>query len=87
MPKTKSLAAIDAWIPEIGAFKIIVGNTHSINFSVGDDCCDFEMLGQEAKKLYWLLPPQHYTSFTTKSLQGIDQYAVLIPYAKVVAEL
>jgi hypothetical protein len=33
-----------------------------------------------AKKLYWLLPPLYYHSFTKKSPQDIEQYAVLIPY-------
>jgi hypothetical protein len=76
VPKTANYAAIDAWIPGIGAFQMTVGKKHDINARAK---CDLAMLGQGANKLYWLLPPLYYHSFTNKS-QDIQQYAVLIPY-------
>jgi hypothetical protein len=77
VPKTTNYAAIDAWIPGIGAFQMTVGKKHDIKVRARDDLA---MLGQGANKLYWLLPPLYYHSFTKKSPQNIEQYAVLIPY-------
>ena len=77
LPKTKNYAGIDAWIPGIGAFQMTVGKKHEIKGGASDDLA---MLGQGANKLYWLLPPLYYHSFTKKTPQDINQYAVLIPY-------
>jgi hypothetical protein len=77
VPKTTNYTAIDAWIPGIGAFQMTVGKTHGIK---GGARNDLAMLGHESNKLYWLLPPLYYHSFTKKSPQDIEQYAVLIPY-------
>lgn len=77
VPKTANYAAIDAWIPGIGAFQMTVGKKHDIKVGARDDLA---MLGKGANKLYWLLPPLYYHSFTKKSSQDIEQYAVLIPY-------
>ena len=77
IPISKNYAAIDAWIPGIGAFQMTVGKKHDIKGGASDDLA---MLGQGANKLYWLLPPLYYHSFTKKTPQNIDQYAVLIPY-------
>jgi hypothetical protein len=80
LPKTKNFAAIDAWIPGIGAFQMTVGRTHD---SIKGAENDLEMLGKEANKLYWLLPPLYYKQFTKKPPQEIDQYALRIPYPTV----
>lgn len=77
VPKTKNYTAIDAWIPGIGAFQMTVGKQHDIK---GGAKNDLEKLGPGANKLYWLLPPLYYRSFTKKTPQDIDQYAVRIPY-------
>ncbi len=77
MPKTKNYAAIDAWIPGIGAFLIAVGKNHDIKGAEDD----LALLG-DANKLYWLLPPLDYHSFTKKAPFEIDQYAPRIPYPK-----
>jgi len=76
VPKSKNYAAIDAWIPGVGAFQITVGKNHGINGRVEEDLAK---LG-EANRLYWVLPPEHYQSFTKKTPQSIEQYAVMIPY-------
>ncbi len=76
VPKTTKYAAFDAWIPGIGAFQMTVGKKHDINIGARDDLA---ILGQGANKLYWLLPSVYYNSFTKKSPQDIEQYAVLIP--------
>jgi hypothetical protein len=76
VPKTMNYTAIDAWIPGIGAFQMTVGKKHDIKSGITNDLA---MLG-EANRLYWLLPPLYYHSFTKKTPQNIDQYAVLIPY-------
>jgi hypothetical protein len=75
VPKAKNYAAIDAWIPGVGAFQITVGKNHELNGRVEKDLAE---LG-EAKRLYWVLPPEHYHSFTKKTPQSIEQYAVMIP--------
>ena len=77
VPQTTDCAAVDAWIPGLGAFQMTVGKKHDIKVGAGDDLA---LLGQGANKLYWLLPPLYYHSFTRKSPQYIEQYAVLIPY-------
>ncbi|KAL3815268.1 hypothetical protein ACHAXA_001880 [Cyclostephanos tholiformis] len=76
VPKTKNYAAIDAWIPGTGAFQMTVGKKHDINSKAEDDLA---MLG-EANRLYWLLPPLYYHSFTKKKPQDIEQYAIMVPY-------
>ena len=78
VPKTKNYASIDAWIPGIGAFQITVGKKHDIKGGAKDDLA---MLGQGSNKLYWLLPPLYYHSFTNPN-QDIEQYAVMIPNPK-----
>jgi hypothetical protein len=77
----KATAAIDAWIPGIGAFNIsVLGNrTGDIEDGVTEDLA---MLGRGANKLYWLLTPLSFQLFTKKSPEDIDQYAVRIPYPK-----
>ncbi|RKP15961.1 hypothetical protein ROZALSC1DRAFT_18145, partial [Rozella allomycis CSF55] len=77
VPKTTNYTAIDAWIPGIGAFQMTVGKKHDIKHNAGKDLAK---LGQGANKLYWLLPPLYYYSFTKKSPQNIEQHAILIPY-------
>jgi hypothetical protein len=37
VPKTKNYAAIDAWIPGIGAFQMTVGKNHDIKTGAKDD--------------------------------------------------
>ena len=76
VPMTSNYAAIDAWIPGIGAFQMTVGEKHAIRGGAENDLA---ML-KEGNKLYWLLPPLYYNSFTKKKPQSIEQYAVLIPY-------
>ena len=77
VPRTKNYTAIDTWIPGIGAFQITVSKKHDINNGA---IKDLALLGNGANKFYWLLPPLYYHSFTKKSPQEIDQYAVLIHY-------
>jgi hypothetical protein len=80
VPKAKNYAAIDAWIPGIGAFQMTVGKKHDIKTSAIDDLA---MLGQGANKLYWLLPTLYYHYFNSNKKShndSIEQYAVLIPY-------
>ena len=76
VPKTTNYTAIDAWIPGIGAFQMTFGMKHDIKGGARDDLA---MLGG-ANRLYWLLPPLYYHSFTKKSPQDIEQHAILIPY-------
>jgi hypothetical protein len=79
VPESTNYTAIDAWIPGIGAFQMTVGKEHVIKGGARDDLV---MLGQGANKLYWLLPPLYYDSFTIKSPQDIEQHAILIPLPK-----
>ena len=67
-------------IPGKGAFQMTVGRTHDIKGGAKDDLA---LLGTNGNKLYWLLPPLYYKSFTKKTPQDIDQYAVRIPYPSV----
>ena len=78
IPKTKNYTAIDAWIPGIGAFQMTVGKSHG--FKVGAEG-DLVVLGN---KLYWLLPPLYFETFTKKGPPHIEEYAVKIPYPSVV---
>ena len=77
VPKNKNYTAIDAWIPGIGAFQMTVSKQHDIKSGAR---VDLEKLGPRGNKLYWLLPPLYYRSFTKKTPQDIDQYAVRIPF-------
>jgi Crinkler effector protein N-terminal domain len=79
VPKTSNYAAFDAWIPGIGAFQMTVRKTHTIRNGAKKDLA---ML-KGGNRLYWLLPPLYYNSFTTKSPDDIEQHAILIPYPNV----
>jgi len=81
VPTKKNYPAIDAWIPNIGAFQITVAKKHELNDSVIQDIAN---LGQGRNKLYWLVPPQNYKDFKCpKDLENIDQYAVMIPFDEI----
>jgi hypothetical protein len=77
VPTTSNYAAIDAWIPGVGAFQMTVSDMHPIK---GDIRSDLRMIGPNDGKLYWVLPPLAYQSFTIKTPQSINQYAIRIPY-------
>ena len=76
VPTTKNYAAIDAWIPGIGAFQMTVGKKHGIKDMAMNDLAAFG----GGNRLYWVLPPLYFNSFTGKSVRGINQYAIKIPY-------
>ncbi len=63
--KKTTYAAIDAWIPGIGAFQMTVGKKHDIKGGARDDLA---MLGG-ANRLYWLLPPLYYHSLPRNHLK------------------
>jgi hypothetical protein len=75
VPKATNHPVIDAWIPGIGGFIMTLGK----NQNVEGIRHDLSRLG-ESNRLYWLLPPLHYHSFTKDDREDIEQYAVLIPY-------
>jgi hypothetical protein len=77
VPNRKNFPALDAWIPGIGGFQSAIGRTHTLNKDVGKYLA---WLGKGANKLYWLLHRSNYSQFTcSKTVPGIEQYAVLIP--------
>lgn len=80
IPETKNSTAVDAWIPGIGAFQVAAGKDNGLRYGIGNELA---MLGPRANKLYWLVPPRHYTSFTKKAPLDIDQFVVRIPYPSV----
>ncbi|KAL3779742.1 hypothetical protein HJC23_001993 [Cyclotella cryptica] len=75
VPKTKTCAAIDAWIPGVGAFQVTAGEEFGINEGAIDDLAK---LGGD-NRLYWLLFPCYFNKFTKQSPHSIEQYAVRIP--------
>jgi hypothetical protein len=81
VPKTRNFTAIDAWIPGIGAFQATVSKTHDIKGALAEDLA---MLGDGAHRLFWLVPPPLFDSFTKKNPQEIDQYAVKVPFPTVI---
>lgn len=54
-----------------------VGKTHDIK-DVAED--DLAKLGRNGNRLFFLLPPLRYNSFTKKTPQTIEQFAILVPY-------
>ncbi|CAJ0627472.1 12924_t:CDS:2 [Entrophospora sp. SA101] len=64
-------------MPNFGGFQMTVGKNHDIK---GGTSSDLEKLGPHGNKLYFLLPPLHFESFTKKTPQTINQFAILIPY-------
>ena len=72
VPKANTYVAIDAWIPGIGAFQMTVRKKHGINDrAIGD----LVMLG-EGNRLYWVVLPENYHSFTKKSPYTIEQHVI-----------
>ena len=76
MPITKTNASINAWIPGIGVFQTAVGKKHGINSGASVELG--KLVG--GNRLFWLIPPNDYNSFTKQSPYNIDQYALMIPY-------
>ncbi|CAJ0753058.1 21169_t:CDS:2, partial [Entrophospora sp. SA101] len=64
-------------MPNFGGFQMTVGKNHDIK---GGTSSDLEKLGPHGNKLYFLLPPLHFESFTKKTPQTINQFGILIPY-------
>ncbi|CEG45865.1 uncharacterized protein PHALS_02138 [Plasmopara halstedii] len=64
-------SAILRWIPDD------LGKTHDIKSGAADDLAK---LGQKGNRLFFLLPPLYYKTFTKKTPQTIEQYAILVPY-------
>jgi len=62
-----------------------VGKTHDLRESAS---ADIAKLGRAGNRLFWLLPPQHFESFTKKNPQKFNfaQFAILIPYPEAVDE-
>ncbi|KAJ0391180.1 hypothetical protein ATCC90586_010906 [Pythium insidiosum] len=54
---------------------------HEIKAGAADDLA---RLGAKGNRLYFLLPPLYFQSFTKKTPQTIQQFALLIPYPEVV---
>jgi len=79
VPRTSNYAAIDAWMPQFGGFQMTVGKTHDIKGGAADDLAK---LGPNGNRLFFLLPPRYYKSFTKKTPQTIEQFAILVPYPK-----
>ncbi|GMF28390.1 unnamed protein product [Phytophthora fragariaefolia] len=77
VPPTSNYTAIDAWMPQFGGFQMTVGKTHDIKSGAADDLAK---LGQNGNRLFFLLPPLYYKTFTKKTPQTIEQYAILVPY-------
>jgi len=76
VPITKTNASINAWIPGIGVFQTAVGKKHGINSGASVELG--KLVG--GNRLFWLIPPNDYNSFTKQSPYNIDQYALMIPY-------
>ena len=85
VPKTKNFASIDAWMPGFGAFQITVAKTHGLKDGVINDIAK---LGARGSKLFWVLPPRHFDSFTKKQPEKFNfaQHAIRIPYPDVIDE-
>ena len=81
VPVAKNYTAFDAWIPGVGAFQATVSLKHDIK---GQSKLELNKLGENATKLYWLLPPDNYEKFVKKEPKDIDQYAVLIDYPSII---
>ncbi|KAG4039357.1 hypothetical protein PC123_g25092 [Phytophthora cactorum] len=77
VPRTSNYAAIDAWMPHFGGFQITVGKKHDIKGGAADDLAK---LGPNGNRLFFLLPPLYYKTFTKKTPQTIEQFAILVPY-------
>ncbi|KAG3036926.1 hypothetical protein PC121_g24173 [Phytophthora cactorum] len=77
VPRTSNYTAIDAWMPQFGGFQMTVGKTHDIKGGAADDLAK---LGPNGNRLFFLLPPLYYKTFTKKTPQTIEQFAILVPY-------
>jgi hypothetical protein len=77
VPRTKNYAAIDGWILDIGGFQMTVGRNHDIK---GQAEHDLKLLNPDARKLFFVVPPPYFQTFTKKTPEQIDQYALKIPY-------
>ncbi|KAG2959340.1 hypothetical protein PC120_g28165, partial [Phytophthora cactorum] len=60
-----------------GGFQMTVGKTHDIKGGAADDLAK---LGPNGNRLFFLLPPLYYKTFTKKTPQTIEQFAILVPY-------
>jgi hypothetical protein len=63
-------------MPRFGGFQTTVRRKHEIK---GGVAADLAKLGVNGNKLYFLLPPQVYESFTKKAPETIEHFAIRIP--------
>jgi hypothetical protein len=73
-----SEAYADAWIPSFGVFKVSLAGTGTTGVNGWIE--DMQLAG--IKRVYWLLPETVYLSFEGVKIEGLEQYAVLVPYPK-----
>nr|QUJ09332.1 crinkler 4 [Plasmopara viticola] len=77
MPRASKDTALDAWMPQFGGFQLTVGEMHDIKGEVVDELAK---LGSNGNRLFFLLPPLYYNTFTKKAPQTVEQFAILISY-------
>eukprot|EP00644_Phytophthora_capsici_P015486 jgi/Phyca11/113302/e_gw1.24.271.1 len=80
VPKSAKDVAIDAWMPEVGGFQIALGKEQKIKSQAADELA---LLGQGGNRLFFLVFPRDFDSFTKQEPLSIEQYALLIPYPEV----
>jgi hypothetical protein len=73
IPRSQTYQAVDCWIPSVGVLQITLTNDHDIK-QASKLRKDMALIG--VTKFLWLLPPTIYYSFTIKTPQTMDQYAV-----------
>ena len=83
VPPTSNLASMMvAWMPGFGAFQMMVGIMPGMKDGLTADMAN---LGVGGYRLFWLLPPYFFDSFTKEEPDKFDfeQFAIRIPYPKV----
>ncbi|EGZ29790.1 hypothetical protein PHYSODRAFT_323252 [Phytophthora sojae] len=70
VPKKPKCVPLDAWVPGFGGFQIVVDAADDIKSGTAEA---LGKLGPDGNRLYFLLPPKRYQTFTKKSPQTIEQ--------------
>jgi hypothetical protein len=77
---------VDAWIPGKGGFQVTINPAHTLHTTAKSLLKNVKRDG-DGEKLYWLLPPDIYPTFTKKSPKCVDQYAVLLELPTVLPKM
>jgi len=82
VPTRRSFPGLDCWRPKKGGFQMTIAESHGIHSGVP---FALQKLGPNGNKLYWVVSPRNFDTFTAKEMAGFRQYVLLMENPPIIA--